>query len=189
MYVIDIIKTIIYVVLLVVCAYTDYKKGKIYNKYLLWFLLIYSFIYIIEYIVVFLIEKENLQILNKKLIDNLLGFVIAFVISFIFYILGIFKGGDAKLLSIVGLFVGMNQLFTHFSIIIIVAGIVALIVLIRHKILLKRLKRVFLYFRGLILTGHFEKYTTDVDNNVKFPFAIYILFGEIISYIYILIIK
>ena len=189
MYVIDTIKLIIFFVLLFVCAYTDYKKGKIYNKYLLRFLIVYALIYIIEYIVVYFTDNINLQLLNEKLKDNILGFVVAFAISFVFYLLGIFKGGDAKLLSIVGLCTGMQQLFTHFSAIMIVAGVAALFVLIKHKILFKRLKRVFLYFRGLILTGCFEKYTTDEDNNVRFPFAVYILLGEIALYIFSIIIK
>lgn len=182
MYVIDIIRRVIYFVLLFVCAFTDYKEGKIYNKNLLRFLIAFAFIYCIEYVLFVFIDKTCISRINTKLIDELLGFAIAFVIGFAFYFLGIFKGGDAKLLSIVGLISGKNQIWMHFSIIMIVAGVVALYVLIKNKVLFKRLKRVYLYLKGLVFTKQYEKYTSD-DDKIKFPFAIYILAGEIVSYI------
>ena len=187
MHIIDIIKLIAYFLLLVVCAYTDYKNGKIYNKNLLRFLLAYVIIYCIEYIFTILTKKENLTLLNAKLIKNLSGFLIAFVIGFIFYILGVFKGGDAKLIAIVGLTtMGKEDLFIRLATILIVAGVVALYVMIKNKIFVKRFRRIFLYIKGMILTRSFEKYTTD-DDNIKFPFAVYILLGEIISFLNILL--
>ena len=185
MLIIDISRYVIYFVLLFICAWTDLKKGKIYNKNLLLYLIFFIFTYVIEYLIC-IINKKELQYTNDILINRLYGFLISFIIGFVFYILGIFKGGDSKLLSIVGLLSGKDNLLIHLIIIILVAGVFALYVLIKNKIFIKRFKRVFLYLRGLLLTLKFEKYTTD-DDNIKFPFAIYILIGEIISYIYLFI--
>lgn len=179
MYVANIIRYVLYFTLLLICAFTDYKKGKIYNKYLLKFLLIYILVYIAEYIYIYLFNKNAISTFKNNLYNNLLGFLIGFAIGFIFYIIGVFKGGDAKLIAVVGLVNGQKIVFNHFVTIIIVAGIIALYVMIKNKILISRFKRIFLYIRNFTLTGHFERYETD-DNNIKFPFAIYILVGEII---------
>lgn len=184
MYAIDLIIIFLYFVLLIVSAWTDYKCGKIYNKNILIFLGIYFLLYIIEYIVIIFTNKGEIQFLNEKLLNSFIGFGVSFLIGFIFYILGIFKGGDSKLLAIVGLVAGINNLFDHFAIIMIVAGIAALYVLIKNKIFLKRLNRVVLYFKSLFLTMSFEKYTNENDG-IKFPFAVYVLIGEIISYLYL----
>ena len=185
MYVIEIIKLIIYFVLLFICARTDYKQGKIYNKNLLKFLLIYTILYIFEYVLVYFADRQNIIQLNEILFNNLIGFVIAFAIGFILYVLGVLKGGDAKLLFIVGLCVGKKEVLTHFAIIILVAGVVSLYVLIKNKIFIKRFRRIGLYFKGMFLTGKYERYTTD-DDGIKFPFAVYIFIGEVLSYIYCL---
>ena len=184
MHALDLIILFIYFILLIVSAWTDYKCGKIYNKNILIFLGIYLLIYVIEYIVLMFTSKGEIQLLNAKLLNSFIGFVVSFLIGFIFYILGIFKGGDSKLLAVVGLVAGINNLFEHFAIIMIVAGVAALYVLIKNKIFLKRLNRVVLYFKTLFLTMSFQKYTNENDN-VKFPFAVYVLIGEIISYFYL----
>ena len=186
MHVIEIIKLIIYFVLLFICAWTDYKKGKIYNKNLLKFILIYTILYVFEYAIVFFTDKQKINQLNEDLLNNLIGFVIAFALGFIFYILGVLKGGDAKLLSIVGLCVGGKEVFIHFAIIILVAGVASLYVLIKNKIFIKRFRRIGLYFKGMFLTRKYERYTTD-DDGIKFPFAVYILIGEVLSYVYCLL--
>lgn len=186
MYVIKIIKLIIYFVLLFICAWTDYKKGKIYNKNLLKFILVYTLLNIFEYVFIFFTDRERITKLNEILFDNLTGFIIAFVIGFVFYLMGVFKGGDAKLLSIVGLCVGKEKEFIHFAIIILVAGVASLYVLIKNRILIKRFRRIGLYIKGMFLVGKYEKYTTD-DDGIKFPFAVYILIGEVLSYVYCLL--
>lgn len=184
MHAIDLIITLFYFILLIVSAWTDYKYGKIYNKNLLIFITTYFLIYIIGYIILIINGRSEIQLLNEKMLNSFIGFVISLLIGFIFYILGVFKGGDSKLLSVVGLVVGINQLFDHFATIMIVAGVGALYVLIKNKIFIKRLNRVVLYFKSLFLTRSFEKYTNENDN-IKFPFAVYVLVGEIISYSYL----
>ena len=38
----------------------------------------------------------------------------------------------------------------------------------------------------MFLVGKYERYTTD-DDGIKFPFAVYILIGEVLSYVYCLL--
>ncbi len=184
MHILSLVRYVVYFLLLTICAYTDYKYGKIYNKNLIKYLLTFISLYLVEYLIVVFTRNVEINTLNADLINHLFGFFIAFLIGFIFYILGIFKGGDAKLLAVVGLAVGKEQIFTHLAIIIIVAGIVALYVLIKNKIFIKRFRRIYLYFKGMVLKRSFERYTTDEDDNIKFPMAIYILLGELISFLY-----
>ena len=179
----DAIKYIVYFILLFICAYTDYKYGKIYNKNLLLFLLFFAIFSAIEYIFLYITKNNEISLVRQQLIDNIIGFIIAFVVGFLFYALGVFKGGDAKLLAVVGLCAGKGQVLSHFATIMIVAGIAALYILIKNGILVSRLKRVFLYLKGLILVGRFDKYVTENNDKIHFPFAVYILLGEIISYL------
>lgn len=167
--------------MLFICAYTDYKKSKIYNKYLIIYLLMYVLISLIGYIVV---KNTNERFtFYSEVFGNLKGLALGFIICFIFYLLGIFKGGDAKLLSIVGLHSGIEHLLYHYASIFIVAGVCALYVLIKHKILFERLRRVFLYFKGILLIGKFQKYISENNDKIKFPFAVYILLGEMVIYL------
>lgn len=181
MYVVEIITLISFLIFLFACSYTDYKYGKIFNKYLIISILVFFVFFIIEYLLVKITNTVEINLVNKKLINHIIGFVIGFIIGFIFYIVGIFKGGDAKLLAVVGLYVGKDNMPLHFSVIIIVAGIFALLVMLKNKVFIKKIKRVGLYFKGILLTGKIEKYTLDPDDTIKFPFAIYVLLGEIFA--------
>ncbi len=183
MHVINIISIVAYFLLLIVCAYTDYKRGKIYNKYLISFLLFFALIHCILYIVLLANGSKDVELLNVKLKDSGIGFLIGFVIGFIFYVLGVFKGGDAKLLAVVGLQVGGSGILYHYSTIMVIAGIGALYVLIKNKAFVRSFKRVFLYIKGIFLTASFNKYTSEEDDKIKFPFAVYILIGEMVAYI------
>lgn len=184
MYVINIILLLLYFTLLFLCAITDYKYGKIYNKHMLRFLIIYICLYIFEFIIILTNQKENINLFYERVADQVIGFIIGFIICFILYLLSVFKAGDAKLLSIVALVSGKKNLLLNFSTIFIVSGFFALAILIKNKIFRERLNRVFLYFKTMILTRKFDKYEPLETDNIKFPLAIYILIGEILVYAY-----
>lgn len=184
MYVINIIQLLLYFTLLFLCAITDYKYGKIYNKHPIRFLIIYICLYIFEFIIILTNQKENINLFYERVADQVIGFVIGFIICFILYLLSVFKAGDAKLLSIVALVSGKKNLLLNFSTIFIVSGFFALAILIKKKIFRERLNRVFLYFKTMILTRKFDKYEPLETDNIKFPLAIYILIGEILVYAY-----
>lgn len=184
MYVINIVQIILYFILLFICAITDFKYGKIYNKNIIKFLIIYIFLFIIEYIVIIYNQKENLDLFYETLLNHACGFVIGFIICFILYILSVFKAGDAKLLSVVALVSGYKGILFNFSVIFMLSGLFALIVLIKNGILKERIYRVFLYFKGMFLTRKFDIYEPLYNDNIKFPLAVYILLGEIIVYLY-----
>lgn len=180
---IEIIKYLFYFALLCLCAYTDYKKGKIYNIYLVLYILIFILTTILEYIIIYNFEITQITVFNEKIIDSFFGFIIGFTIGFILYLFSVFKGGDGKLIAIVGLCSGKKQIIFHYASIIIIAGIAALYVMLKNKILFNRLKNVFSYFRKMVLTLHYEKYAYDENDNIHFPFAVFILLGEVVSYI------
>ena len=142
MFIIEIIKNILYFVLIGVCAYTDFKSGKIYNKNLIRFIFAFLILHIVGYIVIYFKDKNSINEILLRIKDYGLGFLLAFAIGFVFYLFGVFKGGDAKLIAIVGLCSGLGQLFKHLELIVLVAGIAALYVLLKNKILLKRFKRI-----------------------------------------------
>lgn len=181
---INIIQLLLYFTLLFLCAITDYKYGKIYNKHPIRFLIIYICLYIFEFIIILTNQKENINLFYERVADQVIGFVIGFIICFILYLLSVFKAGDAKLLSIVALVSGKKNLLLNFSTIFIVSGFFALAILIKKKIFRERLNRVFLYFKTMILTRKFDKYEPLETDNIKFPLAIYILIGEILVYAY-----
>lgn len=184
MHVVEIITLISFLIFLFACSYTDYKYGKIFNKYLVISILLFFIFFLIKYLLARTINIDDTNFINKELIDHIFGFAIGFIVGFVFYIVGIFKGGDAKLLAVVGLYVGKNNILLHFSVIIIVAGIFALLIMLKHKVFIKKIKRVGLYFKGILLTGKIEKYTLDPEDTIKFPFAVYVLLGEICALLF-----
>lgn len=184
---IEILVTILYFLLLIKTAKTDLKNNKIYNKDLLMFLFAFVLINIVCYFIIF-ISKNDKEILKFSYLlkDNIIGFIIGLTTGFVLYILGVFKGGDAKLIAIVGLIAGKDKALMHFAIIIIVAGVGALYVMVKNKILIERLKKIYIYVKSIIITKTFTKYACDEKDGIKFPFAVYVMIGETFAYLYFL---
>lgn len=88
---------------------------------------------------------------NFKLIDSVVGGIIAFLIAFICWRLNAFKAGDAKLLCVVGIFLGWKQFLNCFLEMILLGAVFAIIILIYKK--LKKKSNVFFPFSIPIALG------------------------------------
>lgn len=65
---------------------------------------------------------------------------------------------------------------------ILAGGVISVIIVIKRKCLIKRIKKLFNYFKNFFFSGIFVNYTNDEeDKEGLFPFGISILFGTIIT--------
>jgi prepilin peptidase CpaA len=69
-------------------------------------------------------------------IDGLTGAILAFVLCLPFFVLGVLGGGDAKLLMVVGAFMGPRDLLMAMLLIASIGGIIAAVDAARRGILL-----------------------------------------------------
>lgn len=160
-------------ILLITCAYTDFKDRKVYNK--------------VTYPSFFIGLAVNAIAFGwAGLLDGFLAALIAFGIGLVLLITGMVGGGDIKLLIVVGAFLGKLGLaeVTFYS---VIAGAVGgLVAALFNGYLLEMLKRMGRWFRGLYRaaiyrTGvMYEK--LERDERSWIPFAIAILVGGILTW-------
>jgi prepilin peptidase CpaA len=75
------------------------------------------------------------------------GFAVALVVALLFYALGAVGGGDAKLLAVVGAFLGLDALPGALAYIVLLGAALALVMMTRRGLLLLLLLNTFELFR------------------------------------------
>lgn len=156
-------------VILIIALYTDLTKFKIYNWLTFPTLLlglIASFF-------------NTIGIMN-----SLLGFLFAFVISFAFYAMGGFKGGDVKLISAIGAWVGKGLVLTNLLYIFIAGGVLGLVYSIKNGTLVPTLKKIYMFFIASFTPGMSPKEEVKETINKPMPYALAIFAGTVLTLIY-----
>lgn len=159
--------------LLVVCAYTDWRERKVFNK--------------VTYPSFFVgLAVHAIALGWGGLLDGFLAAAIAFGIGLVLLVTGLVGGGDIKLLIVVGAFLGTGGLaeVTFYS---VLAGAVGgLVAALFNGYLLEMLRRMGRWFRGLYRSA---VYRTGVlyeklerDERSWIPFAIAILVGGVLTW-------
>lgn len=103
----------------------------------------------------------------------------ALALGFLLWKLKVFRAGDAKLLWMTMQFAGWNHWKVHIALIMIAGAICALFVMLRHRILIQRMRRLAGYFGSLFLTRRYAPYQPLAEDPVRFPFAVAVLLGEL----------
>ena len=159
-------KYIIIIITAVYAAYTDYKYYKIKNR-----LTVPVSLY--GFIIAFFDS-------NIMLWEVLVGFLLPFVIFLPFYVTKMIRAGDIKLFMCIGAVMGYRWLVNCIALSFVAGGIIAVIVLIKRKCFIKRFKKLFMYFKGILYTKNVFVYNDDHnDKEGLFPFAVSILCGVI----------
>ncbi|MDZ5783472.1 A24 family peptidase [Marinococcus luteus] len=114
----------ILIAVLLICAITDIKERKIYNKVLFPAMLL-AFIF------------HGAVSGWEGLFHSFLGFLIGFALLFIPYAMGGMGAGDVKLLALVGALKGGTFVLQSFIFIALLGALMGLIVLLRNKNILK----------------------------------------------------
>lgn len=152
-------------ILLFTAAFFDCKMGKIPNKIILTGIVIAT--------VLAALRGEAF------LWSAVAGGTLALVVGFCFWKLRIFRAGDAKLLWMTMQFAGLEQWPQHLAAIFIAGGGCALYIMLRHGILLQRMKRIWNYFVCMFLSRKFNAYTPVENDTVRFPFAVAVVLAEV----------
>ena len=111
------------------------------------------------------------------------GGLTALALGFLLWRLSAFGAGDAKLLGMLGCFCGFAPLWQHLAAALLAAGVCALAVLLVRRQLRARLRRVRLYFRGMLLTHQWAAYEPAPDDSCRFPFAVPVFAGELLWFL------
>ena len=119
-------------------------------------------------------------------VGGLLGALLAFLISFPLFMLKGMGGGDVKLLTAVGAFLGPYSTFVALLATALVGGVLAIVVSLRHGRLGSSLSGTFLVMRGLALKavsgGEVDAVPTlETEGAVTVPYGVAIAVGAVIG--------
>lgn len=166
----EIKKIILIVIIMLICGITDLLKGKIYNfvtfpGILMGFALNYHF--------------------NgwTGLISSAGAFGICFLIFIILYITGGFGAGDVKLIMALGSIVGLKLIFPILLYIVFTGGIMANVVMIKHKQFIKSWKHALRFFLFLIPRIHLKSEPLKKENSIVIPYGYAISLGTLIYFL------
>lgn len=150
--------------LLCICVATDIWKRKIYNAVLL---------PILCAAIVLQIETSGLPGLEKSLIGMAGGLGIL-LIPFLFGGMG---AGDVKFLAVIGAIKGMTFVFMSALYMALAGGIMALLVILFHKGMKKRLQQLVYFIHGLLNGIRLPIFHDEEALKTTFPYGIAIAAG------------
>lgn len=158
------IRLIIIAVASGIAAYSDYKIRKIKNKLTISLALLGLLI--------------NLITKDIGIGQAILGFFSAFIICLPFYLLKMLRAGDIKLFMAIGAMLGFTGLIDIMAKSILCGAIIALVIGIKQRKLLKRFQYLWYYLKNIFYTRKISAYITeDKQSDGYFPFGIAIFFG------------
>ncbi len=159
----------ILLVILFIAIYTDSTKQKIYN-WLTFPTLLLGFV---------------ISFFNKVgIVDSLIGFIFAFMVSLIIYITGGFKGGDVKLISAVGAWLGKSLILPALLYIFISGGILGVLFTIKNGTFMATYNKLKSFFWGFLTPGIKPHLELRESINKKMPYGIAISIGTVLALIY-----
>lgn len=118
---------------------------------------------------------------NTAITDWLFGLLLSFALGFLLWMLGMFCAGDAKIFCVVGACWGAEAFANCFVCTVLVGGVFSLLYMIIKGELKIRLRNVFNYFKGMITTMSFKKYSPPAELDNALPFSVFILLGAAAS--------
>jgi len=152
------------------CLWTDLKERRIYNKVLLPALILGILINI---------SSNGIEGLKSSII----GFVIGLLVLMIPFILGGVGGGDVKLLGIIGAIKGPQFIFYTFLATGLSGGIIAIVILIYRRGLLKAIKNIYIGFK-LMLMSRFKVVSFEGNDEMyMFPYGVAISIGTLVAFV------
>ncbi len=102
-------------------------------------------------------------------------------IGFLFWLLGVFKAGDAKLIAAIGAMMGWRWMLNALCWAILAGMVIGFVVLVRKRELFSRIRRVWEYGKGLILTHKFSTYKPQEGTKGELPFAVPLAIGCLLA--------
>ncbi|MUK87041.1 prepilin peptidase [Ornithinibacillus sp. L9] len=120
------------------------------------------------------------------LIFSFLGLLVAGGIFLILYVFKALGAGDVKLFAAIGAIVGVQMVLYMMMYSIIVAGLIAIIILLFTKTLLQKMTSAFFHILGSVLSKDLtslEEFKT--TKSTRFPFMYAVIPAVILTYYYV----
>ena len=117
------------------------------------------------------------------LLYSLKGWLVPIIILIAFYYINVMGAGDIKLFAAVGAIMGLPFVFYSFVFSIYIGGLIALVILIRKKLLLKQMNHLYKYLKYTFLVCTVSAYGNKDEKNNKFIFAAAIVPGTLLQLI------
>ncbi|ADG83272.1 peptidase A24A prepilin type IV [Thermincola ferriacetica] len=117
------------------------------------------------------------------LLFSIKGWLVPVAVLMVLYRINVMGAGDIKLFAAIGAVMGLP--FTAYSFVFSVytGGVIALVILLKKRVFIRRMQDVCNYFKYIFLTGRLAKYSGDDDKSSKFIFSTAIVPGTMIQYI------
>jgi prepilin peptidase CpaA len=114
--------------------------------------------------------------------EHTLAMLTGLILFFIFYLMGVFGAGDAKLMADLGAVMGFPFIFIASAVIILIGGIISLLVLLKSKGLQHVMFLIYSFFKALF-TGTIKEFNNGITKTSEntFPFSIAITIGSLIT--------
>lgn len=148
----------------------DFLYGRIFNIWL------YGWI-----IAGLLIEGLNKGV--HGLSEAVIGMAVPFIILFAFFTLGMIGAGDIKLFMALGAWIRAEQILNIMMMSFLIAGIYAMIVLVRKRELLNRFQAFFYYIKDMSASGRRTDYRQHSSNRYKIRLGIFVFIAVILNLI------
>ena len=160
-------------IVLLTCAYTDFKERKVFNK--------------VTYPSLFIGLAVHTIVLGVDgLLAGLLAVAVAFVLGLFLLALGVIGGGDIKLLIVVGAFLGLGGLTQTAFYSVFTGAIGGLVASVFNGYLPQMVRNIATYirnaFRVLLYRDRNLWVTLERDERGWIPFAIAIFFGGVLAW-------
>lgn len=110
------------------------------------------------------------------LVESLAGLAVGFIPLALFWLAGGIGGGDAKLMAAIGAWVGPSLTISSLFYGAIVAAIMAIVVMIRKKLVVRTLRRVW-HTLGLLMAPKMHPANPTTADSPKIPFAVALCLG------------
>lgn len=162
-------ENIILIITVSICLWTDLKERRIYNKVL----------------IPALVLGVGVNILNDGLIglrSSGLGFSLGLLMLIIPFLSGGIGGGDVKLLATIGAIKGPQFLFYTFLAMGFSGGVMAIIILIYRKKMLKAFKNIYVGFKLMIISRFKVISFSGDDEKYMFPYGVAISVGTLVAF-------
>jgi len=109
------------------------------------------------------------------------GCALAFVLMFTLHVFGAMGAGDVKLFAAIGAVTSAPLVLPTFIVVILTGGLLAIVSIIRARILITTMHRVLQIFVGMLPGWQMPKFTIPMDRKHTIPYGVAITMGSIIS--------
>lgn len=163
----EVFKIVILIILVSICAYTDIKQKKIYNKFL-----------VIPLILGFVISVYTLGLDGFR--SSFIGMIVPFLMFIIFFAMHLFGAGDIKLYCTIGAIMGWKFVVNNIFFSFILTGIIIIIRVLYKRQFLMYIKNIYFYFKTFFISKGDMSSDKKIETSY-FPFAISIFVSTIVQ--------